>query len=88
MLTVPPTWRLPVSGQVGRSVAAHSDVAGDRGDEVLGLGVPRVSGSGPVRKRFRLNRKTPAHFAGFIDTFSSMRLEETASGWFSRYFLA
>ena len=25
-----------------------------------------VSGSGPVRKRFRLNRKTPAHLAGFL----------------------
>ena len=50
-----PTWRLPASGHVGRLVAAHSDAAGDRGDEVIGLGVHRVSGSGPVRKRFRLN---------------------------------
>ena len=55
-----PTWRLPTSGHVGCLVAAHSDAAGDRGDEVIGLGVHRVSGSGPVRKRFRLNRKTPA----------------------------
>ena len=30
------------------------------------MGVPRVSGSGPVRKRFRLNRKTPAHLAGLL----------------------
>ena len=56
-----PSWRLPASGHVDRLVAAHSDAAGDPGDEVLGLGVHRVSGSGPVRKRFRPNRKTPAH---------------------------
>ena len=61
-----PTWRLPVSGHVDRLVAAHSDIACDCGDEVLGLGVHRVSGSGPVRKRFRLNRKTPAHLVGLL----------------------
>ena len=61
-----PTWRLPASGHVGSLVAAHSDTAGDRGDEVIGLRVPRVSGCGPVRKRFRLNRKTPAHLAGLL----------------------
>ena len=38
-----------------------------------------VSGSGPGRKRVRLNRKTPAHLAGFIDAFSSTCLEEVAS---------
>ena len=36
------------------------------GIEVVGLRVFRGSGSGPVRKRFRLNRKTPAHLAGFV----------------------
>ena len=56
-----PTWRLRASGHVARLVAVHCEDAGDRGDEVLGLGVHRVSGSGPVRKRFRLNKKTPAH---------------------------
>ena len=56
-----PTWRLPVSGHVARFIAFHCEDAGDRGDEVLDLGVHRVSGSGPGRKRFRLNRKTPAH---------------------------
>ena len=61
-----PTWRLPASGQVGRLVAAYPDSAGDRGDEVVGLGVFRVSGSGPVRERFRLNRKTPAHLVGLL----------------------
>ena len=61
-----PTWRLPVSGHVERLIAAHSDAAGDRGVEVIGLAVHRVSGSGPVRKRFRLNRKTLAHLEGLL----------------------
>ena len=60
------TCRLPASGHVARSVAAYSDAAGSHGDEVIGLGVHRVSGSGPVRKRFRLNRKTPAHLEGLL----------------------
>ena len=55
-----PTWRLPASGHVGRLVAAYPDSAGDCGSEVLALGVHLVSRSGPVRKSFRLNRKTPA----------------------------
>ena len=61
-----PTWRLPASGHVGRLVAAHSDTAGDREGEVIGLGVHQVSGSGPERKRFRPNRKTPAHLGGVL----------------------
>ena len=61
-----PTWRSPASGHVARLVAAHSDAAGYRGGEVIGLGVHRVSWSGPVRKRFRLNRKTPAHLVGIL----------------------
>ena len=84
-----PTWRLPVSGHVDRFFAAHSDAAGDCGGEVLGLGVHRDSGSGPVRTRFRLNRKTPAHLVGLlIDSFSSTCVEETASCWFFRIFHA
>ena len=59
-----PTWRLPASGHVGRLVAAYPDSAGDCGSEVLALGVHLVSRSGLVRKRFRLNRKTPAHLVG------------------------
>ena len=47
-----PTWRLPVSGHVARLIAVHCEDAGDRGDEVLDLGVQWVSGSGPGRKRF------------------------------------
>ena len=34
------------------------------GVEVFALRVPLVSKSSPVRKRFRLNRKTPAHLVG------------------------
>ena len=59
-----PTWRLPASGHVGSLVAAYSDTAGDCGGEVVR--VHPVSDSGPVRKRFRLNRKTPAHLAGVL----------------------
>ena len=47
-------------------MAARADPAGDRRDEVLGLRVHRVSRSSPVRKRFRLNRKTPAHLVGLL----------------------
>ena len=61
-----PTWRLPVSGHVDRLVAAYPDAAGNCGAEVLGLRVHLIGGSGPVRKRFRLNRKTPAHLAGLL----------------------
>ena len=61
-----PTWRLPASGHVDCLVAAHSDSAGDCGDEVVGVRVLGGCGSGPVRRRFRLNRKTPAHLAGLL----------------------
>ena len=61
-----PTWRFPASGHVARLIAAHCENAGVCGDEFLGFGVHRVSGSGPVRKRFRLNRKTPAHLVGLL----------------------
>ena len=61
-----PTWRLPVSGHVARLIAVHCEDADGRGDEVPDLGVHWVSGSGPGRKRFRLNRKTPAHLVGLL----------------------
>ena len=54
------------SGQVSRLVAAYPDSAGDCSGEVFVLRVPLVSKSSPVRKRFRLNRKTPAHLAGLL----------------------
>ena len=58
-----PTWRLPVSGQVSRLVA-YPDSAGECSGEGAALRVPLVSKSGPDQKRFRLNRKTPAHLVG------------------------
>ena len=60
------TWRLPVPGYVVNLVAAY-DGAGLRApvDEV-DQGVHWVSGSGSGRKRFRQNRKTPAHLAGLV----------------------
>ena len=36
------------------------------GDEGASRGVHWVCGSGPGRKRIRLNRKKPAHLAGFM----------------------
>ena len=66
-----PTWRLPVSGHVVDLVIAVVGVAGeacvdDAADEVLW-----VTGSGPGRKRIRLNRRT--------GSISSTCLEEAAS---------
>ena len=61
-----PTWRLPVSGQVSRLIAAYPDSAGDSGGEACVLRVPLVSRFLPVRKRFRLNRKNPAHLVGIL----------------------
>ena len=61
-----PSWRLPVSGHVARLIAVQCETAGDRGDEVIGLGVHGVSCSGPGRKRIRLNRKNPAHLVGIL----------------------
>ena len=58
-----PTWRLPVSGHVARLITSHSG-AGDC--RVRLLEFIRVVVLGPARKRFRLNRKTPAHLAGFF----------------------
>ena len=59
-----PTWRLPVSCQVRCLVAAYPDIAGGLGDKVVDLSVFRGYRSGSGGKRFRLNRKTPAHRVG------------------------
>ena len=83
-----PTWRLPVSGHVARLIADNMRVLVVVGLRLLILRVPRVSWSGPVRKRFRLNRKNSCTPRRVIDSFSSTCLEEIASGWFFRYFLA
>ena len=56
-----PTWRLPVPGHVAGLVTACSGVVPEVLARGEGHGVPWVHGSGPGRKRFRLNRKTPAH---------------------------
>ena len=61
-----PTWRLPVPGcvvdLVTASVGAVREVVADGGCRE----VHWVGGSGPGRKRVHLNRKTPAHLAGFV----------------------
>ena len=61
-------------------VAAYPGSAGDCSGEVFALRVPLVSKSSPVRKRFRLNRKTPCTLRGDIGSFSSTCMEETAPG--------
>ena len=56
-----PTWRLPNSGHVAGLITA---VFGVVEEAFVGCAVHEVSwvsGSGPGRKRIRLNRKTPAH---------------------------
>ena len=57
---------MPVSGHVVDLVTA--DVGTVRKAIVIGAGqeVHWVSGSGPGRKRIRLNRKPPAHLAGYL----------------------
>ena len=66
----------------------YPDSAGNCSGEVFAFGVPLVSKSNPVRKRFRLNRKTPAHIVGDIGSFSSTCMEETASGGVFTFFYA
>ena len=61
-----PIWRLPVPGHVVDLVTAHVEVSGASGKEGSHRGVYWVGGSFPGRKRIRLNRKTPAHLAGFM----------------------
>ena len=83
-----PTWRLPVSGQVNRLVAACSGSSGDCSDEVLASGVPLVSRSGPVRKKISTKPKTPCTPRGDFGSFSSTCMEEIASGGVFRSFYA
>ena len=59
------TWRLPVSGHVVDLVTASVDAVREAIVDGAGQEVHWVSGSGPGRKRIRLNRITPAHLAGF-----------------------
>ena len=74
-----PTWRLPVSGHVFDLVAAGVGAVREVLVDGSGLKVHWVSGSGPGRKKIRLNRKfscTPRRVSGSI---SSTGLEEVAS---------
>ena len=61
-----PSWRLPVPGSVVYLVAAHTGARHRASVDEVGQGVHWVSGSGSGRKRIRLNRKTPAHLAGYM----------------------
>ena len=61
-----PSCRLPVSGHVVDLVTANVGAVRDAIVDGAGQEVHWVSGSGPGRKRIRLNRKTPAHLAGFM----------------------
>ena len=61
-----PTWRLPVSGHAVDLVTAAADIGREAVADGALQAVHWVSGSGPRRKRIRHNRKTPAHFAGFM----------------------
>ena len=55
------TWRLLDSGHVAGLITAEVGVAGEAVVGCAAHEVSWVSGSGPGRKRIRLNRKTPAH---------------------------
>ena len=59
-----PTWRLPVPGHAASLVTAGIEVPSALGIEVSCQRVHFVGGSGPARKRIRLNRKTPARLVG------------------------
>ena len=61
-----PTWRLPVSGHVVDLVTANVGAVREAIADGACQEVHWVTGSGPGRKRTRLNRKTPAHLAGFM----------------------
>ena len=62
-----PFWVLPVPGHVSGLVTVHDQAAAVGSAEVANRG------SGSRRKRFRLNRKTPAHLVG-ISTQSRPRV--------------
>ena len=56
---------MPVSGHVVDLATPAADIGREAVADAL-QAVPWVSGSGPRRKRIRLNRKTPAHLAGLM----------------------
>ena len=80
------TWRLLVPGQVASLVSANSGVVQENVAEDVGREVYWVSGSGPGRKRIRLNRKNPCTPRGFSYSIAATIVEEIAScGAFSCY---
>ena len=54
-----PTWRLPVPGHAAALITSDGGVPGTLGIEASSSRVLRFRGSGMVKKRIRLNRKTP-----------------------------
>ena len=66
-----PSWRLPVVGSVGDMVAAYSDAGHRAAFDEIDRDVFWVSGSGPGRKRIRLNRKNSCTPCGVHVSFSS-----------------
>ena len=61
-------------GHVAGLVTASSGVVPEVPASDEDHGVHWVRGSGPGRKRIRLNRKTLAHFTGFCSSFSADHL--------------
>ena len=61
------TWQLPVAGHAASLVTASIEVPCALGIEVSCRRVHCVGGSGLVRKRIRLNRKTPCTPRWFWD---------------------
>ena len=59
-----PFWALPVPGHVAGLVTVEVQAAQVGEAVVVRRGVDFVGVSGSGRKRFRLNRKTPAHLVG------------------------
>ena len=57
-------WTLPVPGHVAGLITAEVQAAQIDEVEVARRNIHWISGSGPGRKRIRLNRKTPAHLVG------------------------
>ena len=70
---------MPDSGHVAGLVTAEVGVVGEAVVGGAAHEVSWVSGSGPGRKRIRLNRKIPAHLVGGYGSISSTDLEEIAS---------
>ena len=57
---------MPALGAVRSLVAAYSEDEHRVVADEVDLGVSRISGLGPGRKRIRLIRKTPAHLVGHL----------------------